>query len=206
MNEWFILILQMRGLWQRKAMSNYTGSPSLLSPSSIDRWEGVRAGNFKYPRVYQWGIWAWRWRVTYSVSWREELDEDPGYWPSVWGTELLLPAPSPWTWALTIKLVWTNPYLLLNDTSLVAWGQRGGSDGPKRGTRDLLGWWKYSVSECGSGFMVHAPPNSSSCTLRMDCALNWNYISVKVIKKSQCVYLGLVFPNQAFLLWAVWWG
>lgn len=152
-------------------------------------WEGVRAGNFKYPRVYQWGIWAWRWRVTYSVSWREELDEDPGYWPSVWGTELLLPAPSPWTWALTIKLVWTNPYLLLNDTSLVAWGQRGGSDGPKRGTRDLLGWWKYSVSECGSGFMVHAPPNSSSCTLQMDCALNWNYTSVRVIKKVPvCVF------------------
>lgn len=169
-------------------------------------WEGVRAGNFKYPRVYQWGIWAWRWRVTYSVSWGEELDEDPGYWLSVWGTELLIPAPSPWTWALTIKLVWTNPYLLLNDTSLAAWGQRGGSDGPKRGTRDPLGWCKYSVSECGSGFMVHAPPNSSSCTLQMDCALNLNYTSVRVIKKSQCVYLGLVFPNQALLLWAVWRG
>ena len=62
----------------------------------------------------------------------------------------------------------TNPYLLLNDTSLVAWGQRGGSDGLKRGMRDLWGWWKYSVVECGSGFMVHAPPNSSSCTLQMD--------------------------------------
>ena len=62
----------------------------------------------------------------------------------------------------------TNPYLQLNDTSLVAWGQCGGSDGLKRGTRDLWGWWKYSVSECGSGFMVHAPPNSSSCTLQMD--------------------------------------
>lgn len=64
-------------------------------------WEGVRAGNFRYPWVYQRSIWAWRWRVTCSVSWGEELDEEPGYWPSVCGAELLLPAPSPWTWALS---------------------------------------------------------------------------------------------------------
>ena len=154
----------MRGLWQRKAMSHYTGTPSLLSPSSIDRMGGCTSWKLQVPL----GLPAEHLSLEMESDLFSVMRGRVG-----WGARLLAFSLRRWAAASssltldlsTIRLFWTNPYLLLNDASLVARSQRGGSDGPRRGTRDLLGWWKYSASECGSGFMVHTPPNSSSCAL-----------------------------------------